>query len=259
MPTAAPSPAHRCTALQGQQALFNVLKAYALHDMEVGGAVMVIAGPQREASTHHEHVWTRCSSSSVPCSCLDKRLLLCPPPAQAAYCQGMAFVAGLLLFYVPEEPAFQLFCRLLRWVDLDSGKHTVLPLRLLALGALANPAAPPRPAHSIRSTSGPNLRRLYLPGLEGLKVELRKLDWLMERFLPALTAHLNVSRWRAWLAGGGGPLVGLPRHPLVAASPPATPHLCACRRRAWCRCCLPRSGCSPASPAPSPWALPAAS
>ena len=37
-----------------------------------------------------------------------------PCCVQAAYCQGMAFVAGLLLFYVPEEPAFQLFCRLLR-------------------------------------------------------------------------------------------------------------------------------------------------
>ena len=24
-------------------------------------------------------------------------------------------MAGLLLFYAPEEPAFQLFCRLLRW------------------------------------------------------------------------------------------------------------------------------------------------
>jgi hypothetical protein len=93
---------------QGQQALFNVLKAYALHDIEAG------------------------------------------------YCQGMAFVAGLLLFYVPEEPAFQVFCRLL-------------------------------------STSGPNLRRLYLPGLEGLKSELRKLDFLLERYLPALTAHLNAA------------------------------------------------------------------
>ncbi|KAL4457570.1 hypothetical protein ABPG75_012435 [Micractinium tetrahymenae] len=84
---------------QGQQALFNVLKAYALHDME------------------------------------------------ASYCQGMAFVAGLLLFYVPEEPAFQLFCRLL-------------------------------------STSGPNLRRLYLPGLEGLKAELSGV-------LPVPTAALQ--------------------------------------------------------------------
>ena len=45
---------------------------------------------------------------ALPCPAL----LNCAP--QAAYCQGMAFVAGLLLFYVPEEPAFQLFCRLLR-------------------------------------------------------------------------------------------------------------------------------------------------
>ena len=29
------------------------------------------------------------------------------PPPQVGYCQGMAFVVGLLLFYVPEEPAFQ--------------------------------------------------------------------------------------------------------------------------------------------------------
>lgn len=43
------------------------------------------------------------------------------------------------------------------------------------------------------STSGPNLRRLYLPGLEGLKAELRKLDFLLQRFLPNLTAHLNAS------------------------------------------------------------------
>lgn len=32
---------------------------------------------------------------------------------QVGYCQGMAFVAGLLLFYMNEEPAFQMFCRLL--------------------------------------------------------------------------------------------------------------------------------------------------
>ena len=38
----------------------------------------------------------------------------CVHGPQASYCQGMAFVTGLLLFYVPEEPAFQLFCRLLR-------------------------------------------------------------------------------------------------------------------------------------------------
>ncbi|GAB4814895.1 hypothetical protein N2152v2_001941 [Parachlorella kessleri] len=91
---------------QGQQALFRVLKAYSLHDIEVG------------------------------------------------YCQGMAFVAGLLLFYMNEEPAFQMFCRM--------------------LGA-----------------AGPNLRRLYLPGLEGLKAELRAFEFLMARHLPNLKAHLE--------------------------------------------------------------------
>lgn len=52
------------------------------------------------------------------------------------------------------------------------------------------------------STSGPNLRRLYLPGLEGLKAELRKLEFLLDRFLPNLTAHLNVrTTWsRMWRA-----------------------------------------------------------
>lgn len=49
----------------GQKALFNVLKAYSLHDMEVG------------------------------------------------YCQGMAFVAGILLLYLPEELAFRAFCHLM--------------------------------------------------------------------------------------------------------------------------------------------------
>ncbi|KAI3426937.1 hypothetical protein D9Q98_006881 [Chlorella vulgaris] len=95
-------------AQSGQQALFRVLRAYALIDMEVG------------------------------------------------YCQGMAFCAGCLLFYVPEEPAFQIFCRLM-------------------------------------STSGPNLRRFYLPGLEGLKDELRKLEFLTHRYLGHLTAHLNAA------------------------------------------------------------------
>lgn len=137
-----------------------------------------------------------------------------PPLLQAAYCQGMAFVAGLLLFYAPEEPAFQLFCRLLRlagrvphWLCcfilpptacssctpcyvLGSGQPSHPPF--LPHAVLPSPA--PIPIHSalVRSTSGPNLRRLYLPGLDGLKAELRKLDFLLERFLPRLTAHLSV-------------------------------------------------------------------
>ncbi|RMZ55702.1 hypothetical protein APUTEX25_005743 [Auxenochlorella protothecoides] len=74
---------------------------------------------------------------------------------RVGYCQGMAFVAGLVLFYVPEEPAFQLFGRLL-------------------------------------SSSGPNLRRFYLPGLAGLKLELLRFDRLMQRHMPALRSHLEV-------------------------------------------------------------------
>ena len=48
---------------------------------------------------------------------------------QVNYCQGMAFVAGIILMYLPEEPAFRMLSRLL-------------------------------------DERGPNLRRLYLPGLE---------------------------------------------------------------------------------------------
>ena len=46
-------------------ALFNILKAYSLHDLEVG------------------------------------------------YCQGMGFVAGILLLYLPDEWAFQMLCQLM--------------------------------------------------------------------------------------------------------------------------------------------------
>ena len=40
--------------------------------------------------------------------------------------------------------------------------------------------------------SGPDLRRLYLPGLEGLKAELRRFEFLMARYLPNLKDHLEV-------------------------------------------------------------------
>lgn len=93
---------------QGQKSLFNLLKAYSLHDLEVG------------------------------------------------YCQGMAFVAGLLLFFVPEEQAFEIFCR---FMDV-----------------------PPY---------GIGLRKLYLPGLVGLKVVLEMFDILLEKHLPNLKSHLE--------------------------------------------------------------------
>ena len=73
---------------------------------------------------------------------------------ETGYCQGMAFVAGLVLFFAPEEVAFQLFCRLL-------------------------------------AATGPDLRRFYLPGLRGLKVELRTFDILLGTYLPNVKSHLE--------------------------------------------------------------------
>lgn len=75
--------------------------------------------------------------------------------AEVGYCQGMAFLVGVLLMYLAEEPAF-------------------------------------RTATALLMPPGPNLRRLYQPTMEGLKVELRKFEWLMQQFLPDLLAHLEV-------------------------------------------------------------------
>ncbi|CAD7696907.1 unnamed protein product [Ostreobium quekettii] len=93
-------------ASHGQMSLFRALKAYSIHDLEVG------------------------------------------------YCQGMAFVAGVILLYLPEEPAFRLFCRLMQ-------------------------------------QDGPNLRRYYLPGLQSLQCEIWKFEWLLQRHLSGLHAHLE--------------------------------------------------------------------
>ncbi|KAJ9505748.1 hypothetical protein QJQ45_029249 [Haematococcus lacustris] len=66
----------------------------------------------------------------------------------------MAFAAGVLLMYLPEEPTFRVFCRLM---DGD----------------------------------GPNLRRLYLPGLDPLKEELARYEWMLSVRQPALQVHLQ--------------------------------------------------------------------
>lgn len=100
-------PEHRkfCSK-DGQMALKNILKAYSLHDLEVG------------------------------------------------YCQGMAFPAGILLMYLPEEPAFRALT--------------------LALGE-----------------GGANLRQLYTPELSGLQLALKRLGKLIYRRHPHLGRHLE--------------------------------------------------------------------
>ena len=91
--------------LEGQRALFDVLKAYSMADLEV------------------------------------------------EYCQGMAFVAGTALMFLPEELAFELF-------------------------------------HFVMSESGCNLRLLYLPGLSGMQEMLVELEEHLARFCPRLSAHM---------------------------------------------------------------------
>jgi hypothetical protein len=72
---------------------------------------------------------------------------------EVGYCQGMGFIVGLLLGYVPEARAFEI-------------------LRSLML------AAPWRMAE------------LYKPGMPGSQLLLAQYDVLLERFLPAVATHL---------------------------------------------------------------------
>jgi hypothetical protein len=66
----------------------------------------------------------------------------------------MAFLAGILLMYMPQELAFQIFCKLM-------------------------------------SSDGPNLRRFYLDGLSDLKHCMAMFEWLLLRHLPRLARHLQ--------------------------------------------------------------------
>lgn len=54
----------------------------------------------------------------------------------------------------------------------------------------------------LMGTNGPNLRRLYLPGLDALKVELACFDWLLVAKQPELQRHLHVSRVEPPCGGG---------------------------------------------------------
>lgn len=121
---------------QGRAALFRLLKAQALADLEVG------------------------------------------------YCQGMAFLAGVLLMYLPEEAAFRAMGALLADAVGPDGAQQ-------AAGAAGDDddARPPplRPGWA----PGAGLRSLYLPGLEGLKATLRQYEWLLARVAPAAAARLE--------------------------------------------------------------------
>ncbi len=53
------------------------------------------------------------------------------------------------------------------------------------------PAGRPQVLVRLLGPGGPDLRAFYLPGLEGLKAQLRMLEWLMERAMRPLKEHLE--------------------------------------------------------------------
>ena len=142
---------------QGRAALFRLLKAQALSDLEVG------------------------------------------------YCQGMAFVAGVLLMYLPEEAAFRAMGALLADAVGPDGAQAQAPWGAGGGGGGGGggvgggggggdePPAPPLPAPGLRPgwAHGAGLRCLYLPGLEGLKAALRQFEWLLARVAPDAAARLD--------------------------------------------------------------------
>lgn len=91
----------------GTEMLFNVMKAYAVCDPEVG------------------------------------------------YCQGSAFLAGMLLLHMPEEDAFSVF------------------MKLMSKG------------------SGYGLRDMYKPGMSELEILLYQMDQLIAEHSPELANHFN--------------------------------------------------------------------
>ena len=75
---------------------------------------------------------------------------------EVGYCQGMAFVAGVLLMYVPSEAAFHLL------------KQLMLP-------------------------SGADLRQMYLPGFTPLRTALARFDYELRSRRPDVADHLEQS------------------------------------------------------------------
>lgn len=101
---------------------------------------------------------------------------------EVGYCQGMAFVAGVLLLAMPETVAFQVLCGLMRDCD-DAGEGPSSP---------PSAQAPRGSAESWYVGGGVHgLRQLYLGGFPLLQVLLRELEAHVAALLPALAAHLR--------------------------------------------------------------------
>jgi len=124
------------------------------------------------------------------------------------YCQGMAFVAGVLLMFLPEELSFRVLTeRLLREqqvIDVvvvgdveekEREKKKGGEEEERSEGGKGTPEekqAPPPPPR-VGGAGGAGLRTLYEPGLSGLKSLLAQYEWLLERLAPEVSARLSVS------------------------------------------------------------------
>lgn len=86
--------------------------------------------------------------------------------AEVGYCQGMAFVAAVVLMVAPEAQAYQIFCALMRDGEGDDA----------ALGVGRH-----------------GMRQLYRSGFPLLQTLLAELESQIRSLLPALAAHLQAN------------------------------------------------------------------
>lgn len=144
-----------------------------------------------------------------------------PALVQVSYCQGMAFVAGVVLMYLPEEPAFQVSAApMMPCSHAHQGGMTIAPpcadrqrvhlkqqlqqhhAHICLQQGADRPNGCMLPTFTsccycwqvltrLMGPGGPDLRTLFLPGLEGLKQLLRTFEWLMTRLMPRTAAHLE--------------------------------------------------------------------
>jgi hypothetical protein len=110
----------------------------------------------------------------------------------------MAFVAGVLLMFLPEELSFRVLTkRLLREQEVikdeEEEEKDAEGLEKEVDGGEEEKERErePRPPR-VGGGGGAGLRTLYEPGLSGLKSLLAQYDWLLARLAPEVSARLSV-------------------------------------------------------------------
>ena len=97
-----------------------------------------------------------------------KAYAVCDP--EVGYCQGSAFLAGMLLLHMPEEDAFSVFMKLM---SKGSGKIRY------------------KCSTKVTFFEGYGLRDMYKPGMSELEVLLYQMDQLISEHSSELANHFN--------------------------------------------------------------------